>query len=247
MPCGTKSPTNRDLGLAAVCASVVAAGTIASSSGSASVAPAPRRTVRLDMCFLVRNISSVLLLTGHAQLIALSRLHVHLKCLAPDDAGDDRRQAILRSCRIPHNRSHQRHILILEAAAEGIREALLGDHPNELTLITHQQVAQARDAVQFRPISQGAGRIDGLTFVLRAPCADGIKVFKRESHRLEGPVARRAGRIRMMFFEDLAHRWRLQISCGVRRLFLDRRYIWRWIGGAHAEERLQEPLAPYHW
>src|SRR5262245_3256999 len=133
MPCGTKRPTNRVLGLAAVCASAVAAGTIASSSGSASVAPAPFKTVRREMCFLVRNINGALLLTGYAQLIALSRLHVHLKSLAPDDADDDRRQAIPRRCRIPHNRSDHRHILIFDAAAEGIREELLGDHPNELT------------------------------------------------------------------------------------------------------------------
>src|SRR5919197_537428 len=135
MPCGTKRPTNRGFGLAAVCASAVAAGTIASSSGSASVAPAPFKTVRREMCFLVRNINGALL-TGHAQLIALSRLHVHLKCLAPDDADDDRRQAIVRRCRIPHDRPDQRHVLILDATAEGIREQLLGYHSNELTLIT---------------------------------------------------------------------------------------------------------------
>ena len=59
MPCGTKQPTNRGFGLAAVCASAVAAGIMASRNGSASVAPAPRRTVRREMCFLVINMSSV--------------------------------------------------------------------------------------------------------------------------------------------------------------------------------------------
>src|ERR1700730_4973104 len=56
MPWHTKQPTNRGFGLPAVCANAVAAGTIASSSGSASAAPAPRRTVRREMCFLVINI-----------------------------------------------------------------------------------------------------------------------------------------------------------------------------------------------
>ena len=36
----------------------MAAGTIASSSGSASVMPVPRRTVRREMCFLVINIKA---------------------------------------------------------------------------------------------------------------------------------------------------------------------------------------------
>ena len=39
-------PTKRVFGARAVCASAVAAGIIASSSGSASVTPAPRRNVR---------------------------------------------------------------------------------------------------------------------------------------------------------------------------------------------------------
>ncbi len=48
----------RIFGTAAVWASAVAAGIIASSSGSASVTPAPFSTVRRDRCFLVMNIVS---------------------------------------------------------------------------------------------------------------------------------------------------------------------------------------------
>ena len=47
----------RSFGFAAVCASAVAAGTIASSSGSASVTPAPFSTVRRDRWRFVRNMS----------------------------------------------------------------------------------------------------------------------------------------------------------------------------------------------
>ncbi len=56
MPCGTKQPTKRGFGTAAVAASAVEAGIIASRSGSASVTPLPLRTVRREMCFLVINI-----------------------------------------------------------------------------------------------------------------------------------------------------------------------------------------------
>ena len=45
-PFGTYTVQKRAAGRAAVCASAVAAGTIPSSSGSASVAPRPRSTVR---------------------------------------------------------------------------------------------------------------------------------------------------------------------------------------------------------
>jgi hypothetical protein len=47
---------NRLRGLAAVPASAVAAGTIDSSRGSASVTPVPLRKVRRERCFLVMNI-----------------------------------------------------------------------------------------------------------------------------------------------------------------------------------------------
>src|SRR6266568_1744867 len=62
IPWGTKQPTNRGFGLAAVCANAVAAGTMASRNGSASAAPAPRRTVRRGMCFLVINMVDASLL-----------------------------------------------------------------------------------------------------------------------------------------------------------------------------------------
>ena len=46
---------NRGFGVAAVCASSVAAGTMASRSGRASVTPVPRRKVRREMCFFAMN------------------------------------------------------------------------------------------------------------------------------------------------------------------------------------------------
>jgi len=50
-------PTNRFGGAAAVSRSGRSAGTIDSSSGSASVTPAPRRNVRRGMCFFVMNMT----------------------------------------------------------------------------------------------------------------------------------------------------------------------------------------------
>src|SRR5579864_2477601 len=59
-PCGTKIPVKRVFGLAAVLRNRVCAGIMESSSGKAKATPAPRKTVRRDMCFLVMNISLLL-------------------------------------------------------------------------------------------------------------------------------------------------------------------------------------------
>src|SRR6187200_1511456 len=56
-PCGKPMKANRfGVEPAAVCAHAVAAGFIASSSGSAMVAPTPFSTVQREICFFVKNI-----------------------------------------------------------------------------------------------------------------------------------------------------------------------------------------------
>src|SRR5712691_4061290 len=56
MPFGTYTTPKRFTGLADVLARAESAGTMLSRSGSASVAPMPRRTVRRGMAFLAMNI-----------------------------------------------------------------------------------------------------------------------------------------------------------------------------------------------
>src|SRR3984957_15539362 len=58
-PWGTKMPVKRVFGFAAVLLSKVCAGIMESSNGNASATPAPRRSVRREMCFLVMNIDCV--------------------------------------------------------------------------------------------------------------------------------------------------------------------------------------------
>jgi len=59
-PWGKYTNTMRGLPAAAVFASAMPAGIIASSSGSETLAPMPRRTVRRERCFLVMNIALLL-------------------------------------------------------------------------------------------------------------------------------------------------------------------------------------------
>src|SRR5436190_23204263 len=62
MPFGTYTTPKRFTGLAEVLARAESAGTMLSRSGSASVAPMPRRTVRRGMAFLAMNIRHSLVL-----------------------------------------------------------------------------------------------------------------------------------------------------------------------------------------
>jgi hypothetical protein len=60
-PWGRYMNPMRGFGLAAVWASAVQAGIIASSRGRPTVTPAPRRNVRRERCILVMNITELLL------------------------------------------------------------------------------------------------------------------------------------------------------------------------------------------
>src|ERR1700730_14482819 len=124
MPCGTKQPTNRGFGLAAVCASALEAGIIASSKGRASVALADFRMVLREMCFFVMNmsVSCLNLTTGHRPLAADRCFLVHLERVALHDGHHYGRELVLAAGRIAHDRPHQRHILILHATAQSVGE-----------------------------------------------------------------------------------------------------------------------------
>src|SRR5262245_13459345 len=140
IPCGKKMPTKRGLGVAASAAfSATDAGSIASSSGSPSVHPALLRNVRRGICRLVMNMA---LLRSLASLPAravdrlawrrIVRFRVHLKRLARDDADDESREAALVADRIARDRTHQRHVLVLDTASERVHQQLFRDHFDEL-------------------------------------------------------------------------------------------------------------------
>src|SRR5579862_8022135 len=72
-------PQKRFLGIPAVLASGVCAGTMESSRGSANVTPTPRKNVRRGRCFFVMN----------AVMVCLSLIHCSVR-------GHDRRRNALR-------------------------------------------------------------------------------------------------------------------------------------------------------
>ena len=94
-PCSMQA--SRVLPAAAGLASSVRAGTIASRNGSATVAPMPRRTVRREMCFLVRYIGSPVAASRRPTVSSLRRWlpRAHAERRALHDADDERREMIL--------------------------------------------------------------------------------------------------------------------------------------------------------
>src|SRR5262245_52341574 len=85
-PIGTKMAPNRLVGVAAVRAVRVRAGTMASSSGSDSVAPMPRSTVRRDTEDLVMNMTAPLFELYRQLRLRTRGLHTLLERDAPHHA-----------------------------------------------------------------------------------------------------------------------------------------------------------------
>src|SRR5262245_57284103 len=112
----------RAVGFAAVFLSPARAGTIPSSSGSASVAPTPRRNVRRGRCLWVMIIpyskipNSKFLVTCEAR-----------KRRAPDDSEDERRPAIVVRRRVVHDSPDGWRIVVLQPASERVGQKPLGD------------------------------------------------------------------------------------------------------------------------
>ena len=97
MPFGTYMTPNRLMGLAAVFCSAESAGTMLSSSGSASIAPMPRSTVRRGIAFfamiIVAPFCNLLLLAPSSRMLSVCCAdatspfdHCHAERRALDDA-----------------------------------------------------------------------------------------------------------------------------------------------------------------
>src|SRR4051812_28942847 len=172
-PSGTKIAPKRRVGFgaAAVLAIAVIAGTIDSSSGSASVTPIPRRKVRLGNDILVMNMAASSLL-GPAQPPAtraltsggpdrrvvtfLSHLDPLLKGRAVDDALHNRRELVIVRRAATDDRAHRGHVVIRETAAERVGQQLLGHRADEDLRVAHQRLPQRHHAIDLRAVEEFA-------------------------------------------------------------------------------------------
>src|SRR5688572_14960441 len=129
-PCGLKMPTKRGtFTVAWARARGARAGNIESSNGSASEMPAPRRTVRREMCFFVMNI-----LTGLSKQTAYFslRLPVHPEWRTFRDFEHDCRETIIALAGFAHDRADHRHIFIFHSPAESVRQQFFCEQTYEL-------------------------------------------------------------------------------------------------------------------
>src|SRR6186713_3179097 len=191
----------RGFGAAAVCASAVAAGTIADKSGKPIAAEPPLSSVRRDKCFFVMNISASSRFLGRA---------THPERHTARDAEDDRLKTIALGGSIRHDAAHNGHVVILEAAAERERHELLGQRLDEQRRVARQRRAQLFGAVHGYARRRYARRVDGHAGVALAlpPFADGVEVLKRLAERIDDAVALVARRLRAMQLEALTHGFR---------------------------------------
>ena len=171
-------PTNRRTGAAAVSRVGVSAGTIDSSSGSASVTPAPRRNVRRGMCFLAMNIESPSRSPKCRSAIVPPldrRFHPHLELRAAHHAEHDRREPVVAPS--PTSRAMARTVgmsVYSMPAADRVGHHLLDEHPHELRRIAQQRRPQSARAVDLLPVEQLHLRVDrhaAVAALLRAPAA----------------------------------------------------------------------------
>src|SRR2546422_8214149 len=158
MPCGKKTPIKRGFGAAGVCASAVAAGTMASRSGNANVTPAPWRKVRRGMCFLVINILIALLFIFIPIFIlnaGFLQLQIHLKRLALDDAKNQRRKMIAIAGGIPRNGPNQGHVTIFNSAPQSVCQKFFRNDLDELIGIADEPLAHTSGTLDLRAVVDG--------------------------------------------------------------------------------------------
>ena len=86
------------------------AGTIDSSSGSASVTPVPRRNVRRERCFFVMNVTARVP-PSYRFIWNGTLLH---------DADDERREPVVVAGRVANDGAHGRHVEVLDPPAQRV-------------------------------------------------------------------------------------------------------------------------------
>src|SRR5262249_24599722 len=246
---------NRLFAVAAVWARTVCAGIMASSNGRASVTPAPLRNVRRGNCFLEMNMLLAplpTLLSGqgcgllHLAISRLLSLQVHLKRLALHDAEHERRETIIRSCTVASDCANERHILVVDAAAERVNQESLSDDLYKLVRVPKQPRPQPRRPIDLRAVEELRRRINLASSVLSTPQRDSVEVLQREADRIHHAVTRDAILAYAVIQHLLPHRRFLGVTGCIRHPWRKRRHVGWWIRRAHAENVRHDPLAPRH-
>src|SRR6516225_204386 len=204
--------------------STAKAGVMASSRGSASAAPVPRKKARRGIDFLVITIA----------------YPPHLEWAAINDTKNDGRPPLVVRRSFTHDPANDGGVVLLDAASEPVGQETLGEGLHKHLAFGDQDVAQAPWSVERGAVGQHAGGVDRPAAFLAgiAPAADAVIVLERKADRIHEAVADRALRARPVLLHALAHGHRLLIA-----VVLERRDIRRRGRRRRAEELLQHPFA----
>src|SRR5262245_61473815 len=148
MPFGTYITPKRLIGLAADVCSADSAGIMLSRSGSASIEPIPRSTVRRGIAIFEMIIArpflqearrsggflapSVSVTRSCCRLVSLSPGHRHAERRAPDDASDDGGPGIIRGRRVARDATDRRQVVMVETTADCVGEKLPAQRADEV-------------------------------------------------------------------------------------------------------------------
>src|SRR5437762_11682714 len=113
------------------------AGTIASSSGSASIEAAPRNTTRREMTFFVMIIGCSPLRL-RASKPSRSAHDTHAEWFAPHDAEYERRPSIIGRRAFAGDLPDCGQIVIFDTTADAVRQKFFGERSHIVILVTHQ-------------------------------------------------------------------------------------------------------------
>src|SRR5262245_46606369 len=170
MPLGTYITPKRLIGLAADVCSADSAGIMLSRSGSASIEPIPRSTVRRGMAIFEMIIAgpflqearrsggllapSVSVARSCRRLVSLFPCHRHAERRAPDDASDDGGPGVICGRRAAGDAADRRQVVMVEAAADRVGEKLPAQRADEVLPVRDHQRAQTGDAFEPRAVRE---------------------------------------------------------------------------------------------
>ena len=95
--------------------------------------------------------------------------------------------------------------MIVHLPADGIHQQLAGDRLHELLFLAEQRSPQRRRSAHLRAVEQHTRRVDRGCSVRGAPLAQRVEVLQAESERIHTRVTARAGGVRAVLLEHLAH------------------------------------------
>ena len=230
------------------------AGTIASSSGKAIVAPIPRSMVRRGTCLPAitpmvlsprsPSDSSRSLSDRPRYGVVDSSAPFSLKAAVrtmPRTNADRRYRA---SRRLPHQRAHGRHIGRGEPPTQRVGHQVLREGLHQHVGAREQRLPQVRGPAKRRAVIERARRVHRHAVVPDAPRARHVEVVERQADRIDHPVTRVAGRVGPVLLHALANGPQAAVF-GVGR-GIEVGNVGRRGRRRRAEQHLHHPLAAEH-